>query len=162
MPFTPINYMDEMIDRVVAMCQEAVPEARGTLNYLLGDYANFPHWRVGETEYDFNIDSADFVLVAHQVVARLYGGKIDSSYKGDVERSLRPFAGNAMQFFASNLRLTSSVTSPSDYTTGMRYLAPGGTQLLRPVKTIREEDEGKLMFVQFTWNITFQFPRKVR
>lgn len=161
MAFTPIDYMDEMIDRLVEQGKEAVPEHKAALAYLAGPtYANFPHWRFGLTALDGDIEAADFATYAHTVVGRLYGGAIDEGFDGTAEQKLRIYASRAFQFFHNNLRLQSSVTTPNDYTKGMRYLAPSGVQLERPIITIREEDGVQYMFAQFTWTIGVQLRRE--
>lgn len=152
-----VALLDDMILRLVAMCAEATPTTRHVLDYLLGDYPHYPHWRVGERSIAQNIEQTEQLNLEVEALARLYGGKVGGGYKGEAERALRPLAEVAAQYFAEHLRLTSTA-----YPTPMPYIRPQGIQLGTPRKVVdTDANDGPLIFYEFTWTIPFRVPRDI-
>jgi hypothetical protein len=157
----PAEAVLDIIARIVAQCEEAVPESKKTLDYLLSDYANYLHWRVGETSYDPRIDQEGKVEMPMQVVGRLYAGKLAKGYKGSdgkPEKVLRRVLPIAIAFFYSNLRLTSTAFPKPP----VGYSIVTGMTLTGPDKHLDDTNEdGNALYAQFTWTIPLRLPREV-
>lgn len=157
----PVSFLPDMIVRIAAMCDEAIPENRAVLDYLLGDYANYPHWRVGDRDLTPSIQITESLHLDVEVLARLYVGKIAAGYKGysgDAEHQSRTLGERAVQYFANHLRLTSTA-----YPTGMNYMQAKGLVFNRPRKVIdNTSDKGWILYIEYTWTVPIRVPRELR
>lgn len=153
-----VKVLDDMIDRLAEMCAEATPESTTVLDYLLGDYPNYPHWRIGERDFEITVEETESLTMVFTMLARLYGGKVGKGYKGTTERELRPLAEKAAQYFADHLRF-STAAKPQ----GLPYMKAGGAQFGRPRKVVDDHaTDGPLLYYEFTWTVPYRVPRDVR
>lgn len=153
-----VQVLDDMIARLAEMCAEATPESTTVLDYLLGDYPNYPHWRVGERDIEPTISESESLEMTFTVVARLYGGKVGKGYKGTTERDLRALAEKAVQYFADHLRFSSEA-----HPQGLPYMSARGVQFGRPRKVVDDHaTDGPLLYYEFTWTVPYRVPRDVR
>lgn len=110
----PTTYLDEIVNRILAQCMEAVPGNAG-FNYHGTDYANTPFWTVGETDVQTSLFGSE-LEVTPQITARLYGGKTSENNEGVVETDLRGYIPLLITYFADHLDLTSEeYPEPMDF-----------------------------------------------
>lgn len=92
-----MTFLDDLIDRLLALCEEAVPVTEG-FNYLTATYPNFPYWAVGETNVSMEPYGSERIVTV-EVLARLYLGKAQADNPGEVEISARTHVPALLDFF---------------------------------------------------------------